>query len=183
MRVLVAAIYDQLPGTNVGSYMNVDRNRIIADEDTLLDVAHKFQQTPYRRLPVLHGEKLAGQVSRRDVLRAEHRMASEALKRSEQRDADPKLKEAVKPETVGDYMDQAALTTAPNTDMMGIAQMFLNSPYRRLPIVEHGQLVGQVSRRDLLEAAAEVLRPKPDRHHAETLYLSPLSDSAPPSLS
>jgi CBS-domain-containing membrane protein len=84
---------------------------------------------------------------------------------------------------VGDYMDQAALTTSPNTDMLGIAQMFLNSPYRRLPIVDHGQLVGQVSRRDLLEAAAVVLRPKPARHHAETLYLSTLADSAPPSLS
>ena len=183
MRVLIAAVYDQLPGTNVGSYMNMDRNRIIDDEDTLLDVAHKFQSTAYRRLPVLHGEKLAGQVSRRDVLRAEHRVASEAVERSKKEDADDKLKEAAKPASVGDYMDTAALTTGPDTDMLSIAQKFLNSPYRRLPIVDGGTLVGQVSRRDLLEAAAEVLRPKPEHHHAQALYLSPLSDSAPPSLS
>ncbi len=82
MRVLISALYDQLPGTNVGSYMNVDRNRLISDEDSLLDVAHKFQQTPYRRLPVLYGERLAGQVSRRDVLRAEHRLATEVEERS-----------------------------------------------------------------------------------------------------
>ena len=88
MRVLIAAVYDQLPGTNVGSYMNVDRNRLISDEDSLLDVAHKFQETPYRRLPVLYGEKLGGQVSRRDVLRAEHRLATEVLERSRKPNAD-----------------------------------------------------------------------------------------------
>jgi predicted transcriptional regulator len=183
MRVLVAAVYDQLPGTNVGSYMNLDRNRLISDEDTLLDVAHKFQQTPYRRLPVLYGEKLGGQVSRRDVLRAEHRLAIEVAERSRKPNADPKFIEAAKPKNVGQYMDQDALTTGPNTDLLSIAQMFLNSPYRRLPIVESGKLVGQVSRRDLLEATAASLRPKPRRYGAEPLYLSPLSNSVPPSLS
>ncbi len=183
MRVLVAAVHDQFPGTKVESYMNLDRNRIISDEDSLLDVAHKFQETPYRRLPVLHGEKLAGQVSRRDVIRSEHRLVSEAARKAKKGDVDPKLRAVVALRDVGDYMDTEALTTGPNTDMLSIAQMFLNSPYRRLPILEHGKLVGQVSRRDLLEAAASLLRPKPNRHRAETLYLSPLSDSAPPSLS
>jgi CBS domain-containing protein len=163
--------------------MNLDRNRIIHDEDSLLDVAHKFQETPYRRLPVLHGTRLAGQVSRRDVLRAEHRMACEALARSQSMDANPRLAGVVRERTVGEYMDDHALTASPNADMLTIAQMFLNSPYRRLPILDGDQLVGQVSRRDLLEAAAAVLRPIPHRNTAQTLYLSPLSDSAPPSLS
>ena len=105
MRVLIAAIHDQLPGTVVRSYMNLDRNRIIRDEDTLLDVAHKFQETPYRRLPVLQGTKLSGQVSRRDVLRAEHRLANEALTRSRRPGADPRLVEVAKKKTVGQYMD------------------------------------------------------------------------------
>lgn len=183
MRVLIAAVYDQLPGTNVESYMNIDRNRLISDEDSLLDVAHKFQETPYRRLPVLFGEKLRGQVSRRDVLRAEHRLANEVLERARKPNADPKIKEAAKPKNVGQYMDKDALTTGPATDLLNVAQMFLNSPYRRLPIVENGKLVGQVSRRDLLEATAASLRPKKRRPGAGPLYLSPLSDSAPPSLS
>ena len=183
MRVLVAALYDQLPGTNVGSYMNLDRNRLISDHDSLLVVARKFEQTPYRRLPVLYGQKLGGQVSRRDVLRAEHLLAVEVDKRSKKPGANQKLKDAAQPKLVGHYMDQDALTTGPNTDLLSITQMFLSSPYRRLPIVEHGKLVGQVSRRDLLEATAASLRPKPVRHGAEPLYLSPLSDSAPPSLS
>lgn len=183
MRVLVAAVHDQFPGTNVGSYMNIDRNRIIDDEDTLIEVAHKFQETPYRRLPILHGERLAGQVSRRDVIRAEHALAVEARRMVKKGVADDRLKEAIKTSNVGEWMDTNALTTNPETDLLSIAMMFLNSPYRRLPIVERGKLVGQVSRRDLLEAAAELLRPKPKKHQAKSLYLSPLSDSAPPSLS
>ena len=183
MRVLVAAVHDQFPGTHVGAYMNIDRNRIIDDEDTLLDVAHRFQQTPYRRLPVLHNERLAGQVSRRDVLRAEHGVAADARILANREHASDALRDAARNRTVGEWMDANALTTNPQTDLLSVAMMFLNSPYRRLPIVDRGKLVGQVSRRDLLEAAAELLRPKPKKRHAEALYLSPISDTAPPSIS
>lgn len=184
MRVLIASAFDQFPGATVGHYMNIDRNRLIPEEESLLVVAHKFQESPYRRLPVLHNEKLAGQVSRRDVLRAELKIAKEAADHCKRHpDADPRLREAVQEKSVGDFMDTDALTATPSADLLSIAQMFLNSPYRRLPILEGKKLVGQVSRRDLLEAAAELLRPKPSRNRAETLYLSPLSDSAPPSLS
>ncbi|TWU42331.1 CBS domain-containing protein [Novipirellula artificiosorum] len=182
MQVLVAALHDRLPGTHVRSYMNTDQQRIVHEEDTLLHVAHRFQETPYRRLPALKGEKLVGQVSRRDVLRAEHRMVLDVISQSRKSSASDELKQAAEPRQVGPFMDCDAMTTTPNTDMLGIAQMFLHSPYRRLPIVEKGRLVGQVSRRDLLEAAAEVLRPKPQRRGAETLYLSGVAGSAPPSL-
>ena len=182
MRALIAAVHDQLPGTRLDAYMNVDRNRLIEDGDLLVDVAHKFQETPYRRLPVLYGEKLGGQVSRRDVLRAEHRLVQEVQSRAQRSDASERLRDLAKSRSVDEYMDTEALTTTPEKDLLSIAQMFLNSPYRRLPILDGGKLVGQVSRRDLLGAAAEILRPVPIRHGAETLYLSPLSESAPPSL-
>jgi CBS domain-containing protein len=182
MRVLVSAVHDQLPGTRLDAYMNVDRDRLIQDDDLLVDVAHKFQATPYRRLPVLYGEKLGGQVSRRDVLRAEHRLVKEVESRARRSDADENLRFLAEPRRVDQYMDTDALTTTPEKDMLSIAQMFLNSPYRRIPILDGGKLVGQVSRRDLLEAAAELLRPVPDRYRAEALYLSPLSETAPPSL-
>ena len=181
MQVLISAAYDQLPGTNVGAYMNTDRNRIISEDSSLLDVAHKFQETPYRRLPVLHGDKLAGQVSRRDVLRAEHRLSREVAERSKRDDADPRMKEASSAQ-VGKYMDTNAQTISPSSDLLGVAQIFLNSPYRRLPVVQDGTLVGQVSRRDLLGAAADLLRPESKRHHSESLYISTLSDTRPPSL-
>ena len=180
MQVLISAAYDQFPGSNVGAYMNTDRNRIIHEDDSLLDVAHRFQQTPYRRLPVLNSHRLAGQISRRDVLRAEHRLSKEMASRAS-RNGDVRL-HATATAAVGQFMDRDAKTIAPNVDLLGIAQIFLNSPYRRLPVVDDGMLVGQVSRRDLLGAAADLLRPKAAAHHSETLYLSTVSDDRPPSL-
>ncbi len=182
MRALISAVHDQVPGTRLDAYMNTDGKRIIQDDDRLVDIAHKFQQTPYRRLPVLFGEKLGGQVSRRDVLRAEYRLVKEVQSRAQRSDANEQLRSLARPNHVGQYMDTEALTTSPEKDMLSIAQMFLNSPYRRLPILDGNRLVGQVSRRDLLGAAAEILRPVPHRHRAETLYLSPLVETAPPSL-
>lgn len=182
MRVLVSAVYEQVPGTNVGSYMNIDRNRLIEESDSLLDVAHKFQSTPYRRLPILNEGRLVGQVSRRDVLRAEHQIVSEIADRVRRGNVPEEMREAAEEKQVGQFADVEALTLGPHADILSIAQLFLNSPYRRVPIVDGRRLLGQISRRDLLEAAADLLRPHKERHGAGTLYLSPLSDSLPPSI-
>ncbi|TWU41408.1 inosine 5'-monophosphate dehydrogenase [Novipirellula aureliae] len=182
MQVLVSALHDHLPGTHVRSYMNTDTKRIIDEEDTLYEVAHRFQDTPYRRLPALKGEKLAGQVSRRDVLRAEHRLALDLATVAKKTKGNDRIQSAAAAKQVGPYMDCDAMTTRPETDMLSIAQLFLRSPYRRLPVIDQGKLVGQVSRRDLLEAAAEILRPKPRKRGPDTLYLSGIGGGVPESI-
>ena len=50
------------------------------------------------------------------------------------------------------FMDTDAQTIDPDTHLLSIAQVFLLTPYRRLPVLEDGKLVGQVSRRDVLNA-------------------------------
>ncbi len=182
MRVLVAAAYDQFPGTNIAAYMNTDLRRIISEDDTLIDVAHRFQQTPYRRLPVLRDNKLAGQVSRRDVLRSEHQVAHAVASLAARSAGNERLRNLNCNAHVDRFMDCEARTITAEEDILSIAQVFLSTPYRRLAVLDNGKLVGQVSRRDLLSATAELLRPKMHRPKAETLYLSPLSDSAPPSI-
>jgi CBS domain-containing protein len=75
MQVLLDAAHDSLPGTTIDPFINSSAPTI--DEETdLLTIAHIFHTTPYRRLPVLRGGKLVGQISRRDVLRAAHDMLS-----------------------------------------------------------------------------------------------------------
>lgn len=51
---------------------------------------------------------------------------------------------------VGDLMNREPLTIAPSTDIYAITQTFVQNDVRRLPVVEAGIVVGQVSRRDVL---------------------------------
>ena len=68
MQVLLDAAYDQLPSNNVRMFMDTDAMTIESDTQ-LLSMAQVFLLTNYRRLPVLEGGVLIGQVSRRDVMR------------------------------------------------------------------------------------------------------------------
>jgi CBS domain-containing protein len=62
------------------------------------------------------------------------------------------------PETrkVSDYMTPKVQSLSPTTTVVEAAIEFLNSPIRRFPIVEHGMLIGQVSRRHILKAAQDL---------------------------
>ncbi len=182
MQVIVAAVYDQVPGTIVSRYTNLDRNRLIDRDASLLEAACVFQRTPYRRLPVLDGDRLVGQVSRRDVLRSEYNIARQLDVSVLARCDTPGEAGEFRSGQVGQHMDALALVKGPGADMLEIAEAFLNSPYRRLPIVENGTLIGQVSRRDLLSVAAETLRPPRAPAGPQTLYLSSVADTVPPSL-
>ena len=65
-------------------------------------------------------------------------------------------------EFLGDEQEQAGLvehfmstgpqTIEPELDVYRIAHHFINGSIRRLPVVEDGRLIGQVSRRDVLRA-------------------------------
>ena len=68
MEFLLRLNYDSLPSNDVGYFMNPSLDRTISAATDLLAVIEIFQKTPFRRLPVLTGEHLVGQVSRRDVL-------------------------------------------------------------------------------------------------------------------
>lgn len=73
-------------------------------------------------------------------------------------------------------MDTQPRTIAPDTQLLSIAQVFLLTNYRRLPVVDaDGSLLGQVSRRDVLAAAMKQLRQRPKRERS-LLYLSALVD-------
>ncbi len=69
MQVLIDAAYDGLPTNEVGAFMDKTPHTIV-ENTQLLSIAQIFLTTPRRRLPVLDGQKLVGQVSRRDVVRA-----------------------------------------------------------------------------------------------------------------
>jgi CBS domain-containing protein len=73
------------------------------------------------------------------------------------------------------FMDAEAQTISPSTHLLSIAQVFLLTPYRRLPVVEDGKLVGQVSRRDVLQVWMDAMAQVPQRApRARLLYWAAL---------
>jgi CBS domain-containing protein len=75
---------------------------------------------------------------------------------------------------VGSYMDTEAQTISPDTQLMSIAQLFLLSHLRRLPVVDDdGRLLGQISRRDVIKVGIAQLEHPPIKE-SSILYLSAL---------
>lgn len=58
---------------------------------------------------------------------------------------------------VADYMTTSVDTVHPDTDIYSLAERFMKEHRRRYPVVKDGKLVGQISRRDVLQAAREFL--------------------------
>lgn len=53
---------------------------------------------------------------------------------------------------VKDFMSTKVATIDADTSILQLAQMFVDSPYRRYPVLQNNRLVGQISRRDVLRA-------------------------------
>ena len=79
---------------------------------------------------------------------------------------------------IGKFMDTDPVTIRPDTQLLTIAQIFLTTPRRRLPVIEDDRLVGQVSRRDVIRTASKVMSSNNGKrdHHKILLYLSALGN-------
>jgi CBS domain-containing protein len=199
MDVLLGLAYDQLPAAPVDAFMNTDFGRVIEGSEPLIEIAQRFLDTPYRRLPVVRDGALVGQVSRRDVLAAEHHLTSALDGRRSilrERSSELGLEDLAAPDEEGEsadfeldstdaaaFMDRKARTISEDTDLLTIARIFKSTPYRRLPVLRGRRLVGQISRRDVLEATHGLLVKAPQPGQA-LLYLSAVVDAGDrPSLS
>ena len=76
MKTLFESSYYNNLGGFVKEYMSTDL-KTINIHDTLSNVADEFIKSRLRRFPVMEGDKLVGQISRRDILRAIVKLSNE----------------------------------------------------------------------------------------------------------
>lgn len=140
---------EELAGTqaryeSVTQYMVHASNMItFSPEQSIQDVIEIIIDKKISGAPVLdQNRKLVGIISEKDCLRIIVDHAYHNLPMSDRK--------------VNDYMTLKVKTLSPTSDVVEAANEFLNTAIRRLPIVENGILIGQVSRRDILRAAKNI---------------------------
>ena len=69
MKIALTAGYHGERGGPVAEYMTTETETVDADM-SIIDLAQRFLDSGYRRYPVVKDNRLIGQISRRDVLRA-----------------------------------------------------------------------------------------------------------------
>ncbi len=58
-------------------------------------------------------------------------------------------------DTVRNYMHAVPMTVNSRLDIIRVAQIFLDNPFRRLAVLEEGKLVGQITRRDIVRGMSQ----------------------------
>lgn len=129
---------------SIVKYMVQQHNLVtVRPDQSINEVINIMIEKRISGAPVLdENRKLVGIISERDCLRIIVDQAYHNLPHSE-----PK---------VADYMTRDVKTMTPDNNVVEAATEFLNSPIRRMPVVENGVLIGQVSRIDILRAAKSI---------------------------
>lgn len=162
MGFVVEAAYNNLPGATVREFIDPHSNRLIDAGTDLHSIARIFLDLPFGRLPIMDGNRIIGQLSRRDVLKhsgvlaciMKHQLTpSEAVHMAPLPDDTEtwlQAGDALPDYTVRDFMNDSSQTISGNMNLFSIARLFMMSPFRRFPVTKENKLLGQISRCDLM---------------------------------
>lgn len=167
-RVFVGLCWEQLPSARVTAWLDRDERRRISENTRLDEIIDRFHGSAFRRLMVVRDGLLVGQVNRRDTLRAATDRIDPGQAGIQTERANPN-----QVMTVGAWMDRQIPTISQHADVLTIAQLFIHSSARQLPVVDNMKLIGQISRSDLLRAVERFFPQHTDTAAGvQPLYLS-----------
>lgn len=116
---------------------------VFAPEQTILSAMQALLKRGVSGGPVAdEGGKLVGVLSEVDCLRM---LATDEFYLEEQEEGG----------LVEHYMTKGGRTIPPDLGIYAISHYFLTTPIRRLPVIDAGRLIGQVSRRDVLRGVEQ----------------------------
>jgi len=125
---------------NVKDYMSASL-MTLSPSTGILDAARRLVEHRISGAPVVdHQGNLVGILSEKDCMRI-------ALQAGYHSDAAG---------TGGEYMHKDVKTGDAEVNIVDVAMMVIEDDYRRYPVIKEGRLVGQISRRDVLRALAEL---------------------------
>ena len=104
----------------------------LAPTATIAEVAQQMRHLNVGSIPLLDGEQLVGIITDRDIVL---RVVADGL--------DPHLEQA------NLHMTRDPITVTPDTSSEEAERIMARQQIRRLPVVEHGQLVGYLALGDL----------------------------------
>jgi CBS domain-containing protein len=104
----------------------------VAPETPVLEAMQTLVEHDITGLPVVAADgALVGMISEKDLLQLAY--------------------DACVPETpVGELMTTEVIGFGPDDDIVEITECLITNPFRRVPILDEGRLVGVVSRRDII---------------------------------
>lgn len=105
-------------------------------EEPVFEAAGRLLREGHAGAPVLEGRRLVGIITARDLVRAFMCVADERAPEA----------------AVRDYMTRDTQQVGPDAPLFELCQRFIDQPVRKLPVVEHGELVGVLSISDVLRA-------------------------------
>ncbi len=113
----------------------------IEPEATLAEAAKRMAARGVGAVVVLEGERLAGILTERDLLKAVAAGSHESAR-------------------VSQWMTRHPETIEPNDDTDHAAALMIHGGFRHLPVVDEGRTVGILSIRDLMRVALEDRSPR-----------------------
>ncbi len=118
-------------------------NLITAKEDTtVIEAISILGQNKITGLPVVDDDlNLVGLVSEKDIMSIAYHVLSDVIGN------------ATDIKKLGDIMTKDVVSFRLDDNLADICQCFMNKPFRRVPVLDNGKLVGIISRKDIISHA------------------------------
>ena len=114
----------------------------VAEQTPVHEVIDILAEKKITGLPVVDGNgRLVGIVSEKDILIMAYHKITDTCD------------EAMNSRKIGGVMTSEVVSFRPEDNLADICQCFMNSPFRRVPVLDDGRPVGLISRKDIVSFA------------------------------
>ncbi|MEA3376126.1 MAG: CBS domain-containing protein, partial [Chloroflexota bacterium] len=128
------------PSVTVAEVMSLGV-QVLSPDDTVGDAAERMRRTGHEGYPVVQGGQVVGLVTRRAVDRAEQFEMTDA--------------------PVSQVMDAGSVTVSPEDSVEALQQLMIDTGWGQIPVVKGGEVIGVVTRTDLITLWG--VHPEPSR--------------------